>query len=296
VMLYNLLFKKQIKTIHTFHGHVFDGYFSQLKSRIFIWAEKLFATFTDKIIAISPTQREDLVKKYRIAADDKFETIKLGFDLEPFVNNTALKGRFRKELGIDNKVWLVGIVGRLVPVKNHITFINAVAHFIRQHPDEKILFTIIGDGELRNDLEQLCIQKELSKNVRFCGWIKDIHYVYADLDTLVLTSINEGTPVSIIEAMAASVPIISTDVGGIKDLLGNSTKPQTSAGFKLCERGVLLTKNDPQALSSSIRYIINSQDTIQQEIVSRAQEFVLTNYHQDRLVGDIRTLYESLLN
>jgi GT2 family glycosyltransferase/glycosyltransferase involved in cell wall biosynthesis len=294
-IMYNLLFRKRIKMIHTFHGHVFEGYFSKLKSSFFIWTERILAAFTRKIIAISPTQREDFVKKYRIANDEKFETIKLGFDLTPFVNNAVLKGRFRKELGIDNDVWLVGIIGRLVPVKNHTMFLKAVVHFTHQYPDTKILFTIIGGGELRDDLEYFCIQQGISEHVRFCGWIKDIQYVYADLNTLVLTSINEGTPVSIIEAMASSVPVVSTDVGGIKDLLGGTTGSLASNGFKICERGLLLTKNDPQSLSNSIRYIIDNLDTIDRRIVSHAREFVVSDYNQDRLVHDIRSLYFKLL-
>jgi GT2 family glycosyltransferase/glycosyltransferase involved in cell wall biosynthesis len=296
VFLHNLLFKKQVKTVHTFHGHVFEGYFNSIKSRLFIWSERLLATATDKIIAISTTQREDLVNRYRIANDEKFETIKLGFNLDPFIKNNTSKGHFRKELGIDTQTRLVGIIGRLVPVKNHTMFLQAVKHFMQQYQDGKILFAVIGDGELRENLETFCHQEGISQHVRFCGWIKDIQYVYADLDVLVLTSINEGTPVSIIEAMASGVPVISTDVGGIKDLLGNSVDMQYTGGFKRCERGLLIPKTNYQVLSNGIRYILDHPDTVHQQLVPTAHKFIVSNYHQDRLVNDIRSLYHRLLN
>ena len=294
-IVYNLFFRKRSKMIHTFHGHVFEGYFSKLKSTFYIWTERLLATFSNKIIAISETQRDELVNKYRIAKDKKFETIKLGFNLKPFVNNTGLKGRFRKKLAIDNDVCLIGIIGRLVPVKNHTLFLKAGVHFIRQNPNAKVLFAIIGDGELRAELEKRCVQQGISEYVRFCGWITNIHYVYADLDLLVLTSINEGTPVSIIEAMASSVPVISTDVGGIKDLLGDSLTSAPNSGFNLCEKGLLVPKNNAQDLSNGIRYILDNIDTIQRRIVPAAREFVISDYHQDRLIEDMRSLYRSLL-
>ena len=254
------------------------------------------AAITNKIIAISPTQREDLVKKYRIAGDNKFETIKLGFNLKPFVHHRELKGRFRKELSIDNNVWLVGIIGRLVPVKNHTMFLKAVMHFTQQNPKTKILFAIIGDGELREGLEAFCVQKGISESVRFCGWIRDIQYVYDDLDALVLTSINEGTPVSIIEAMASAVPVVSTDVGGIKDLFGDLVVSQFSNGFNICERGLLVPKNDEQSLSNGLRFILDNPDYIHRHIIASACEFVVSNYHQDRLINDIKSLYRNLLS
>lgn len=295
VVLCNLFCRQDIKTIHTFHGHVFEGYFSKFKSRSFLWTERLMAAVTDKIIAISPTQCEDLTIKHRISNTDKVETIKLGFDLEPFVHSAKLKGNFRKELTINNEVKLVGIVGRLVPVKNHFIFLNSVKYFMSQHPDMKILFAIIGDGEMRDELQEFCIRLGISEHVRFYGWMKDIAQVYADLDLLALTSINEGTPVSIIEAMAAGVPVISTDAGGIKDLLGNPIGPQSSNGFRVCERGILLPQSDPKSLAEGMRYIFDNSEIGNQQMVSNARQFVLSEYHQDRLIQDIRSLYKNLL-
>ena len=294
-ILCNLFCRQNIKTVHTFHGHVFAGYFSKIKSRIFVLTERLMSVFTDKIIAISPTQREDLVNKYRISKSDKVDTIKLGFDLDPFVMSSKSKGRFRVQLGIDNTVRLVGIVGRLVPIKNHFLFLEAAKQFISQHPDMKIRFAVIGDGEMKEELQKFCIQQGISEHVRFCGWIKNIAHVYADLDVLALTSINEGTPVSIIEAMAAGVPVISTDAGGIKDLLGEQIESQPSNGFRICERGILLPRNAPQSLADSIRYIVSNAENGGRQMVSAARQFVLSDYHQDRLIQDIRSLYYNLL-
>ena len=148
---------------------------------------------------------------------------------------------------------------------------------------------------MRGELQNFCIRQGISEYVRFCGWIKDITQVYADLDLLALTSINEGTPVSIIEAMASGIPVISTDAGGIKDLLGNRLGPQPSNGFRVCERGILLPKNDPKSLAEGMHYIIGNTERDNQQMISNAKQFVLSEYHQDRLIQDISSLYINLL-
>ena len=212
----------QCKVVHTFHGHVFRGYFGKLKSLFLVWAERLLAIITDIVVVVSESQKKELCSNYHIAPASKFKTVKLGFDLEPFFSAERQKGLLRRNIWIDSETILVGIVGRLVPIKNHKMFLESAKIFLDHNPNIPIKFLIIGDGELRNDLVTFCEQQGLYSYVKFCGWERDLPKVYADLDVLCLTSINEGTPVSIIEAMASSVPVVSTDAGGVRELICGS--------------------------------------------------------------------------
>jgi len=293
VFLYGLLTQRTIKTIHTFHGHVFTGYFNQFISSIIIWIERFLMRITDLIIAISPSQYNELTKVYRIAPSYKVKVKELGFNLKLFLNNEREKGKFRDSINIENNIILIGIIGRLVPIKNHKMFLRSAKQFIITNPNIKVKFVVIGDGELREQLEELTHKLELNDNVTFCGWIKDVSLVYSDLDILALTSLNEGTPVSIIEAMASSVPVIATDAGGVVDLLGPSLKRSNS--FKICERGILCKKDDPVGFSHGLSYLINLNSEEEKRLLSRARDFVKSKYRQERLIEDIENLYSELM-
>jgi len=293
VFLYGLLTQRRIKTVHTFHGHVFTGYFNRFISFIIVWIERFLMRITDVIIAISPSQYHELTKTYRIAPAHKVETKELGFNLKLFLNNEQKKGKFRESLNIKNDVILIGIIGRLVPIKNHKMFLRSAKHFIIKNPHIKIKFVVIGDGELRDNLQSFAHKLELNDYVTFCGWIKDVSLVYSDLDILALTSLNEGTPVSIIEAMASSVPVIATDAGGVVDLLGPSL--ERSNGFRICERGILCKKDDSIGFSHGLSYLINLNSTEEEIVLSKACEFVKSKYRQERLIKDIEVLYTKLM-
>jgi len=293
VFLYGLLTQRKIKTIHTFHGHVFTGYFNRFISSIIVWIERFLMRITDVIIAISPSQYHELTNTYRIAPSYKVETTELGFNLKLFINNEQEKGKFRESLNIKNDVILIGIIGRLVPIKNHKMFLRSAKHFIIKNPDIKVKFVVIGDGELRDKLQVFAHKLELNGYVTFCGWIKDVSLVYSDLDILALTSSNEGTPVSIIEAMASSVPVIATDAGGVVDLLGSPL--EWSNGLRICERGILCKKDDPVGFSNGLSYLINMNDSEEEVMLSRACEFVKSKYRQERLIKDIEDLYSKLM-
>ncbi len=293
--LYNLFSRHKVKTIHTFHGHVFEGYFKKPVSRAFILIERLLSRFTDVIIAISNTQKHELSDKYRITPAHKIKTIQLGFHLNSFLESNRLEHPFRQRFGIDDNTFLIGIVGRLVPIKNHVMFLNVVKIFLQQNPDVNVKFMVIGDGELRSVLEEYCRKEGLSDHVRFCGWVIDVHSVYTDLDILALTSINEGTPVSVIEAMASSVPVIATDVGGIKDLLGPPDGLSTSNGFQTCERGSLCKKNDPESFARGLQYLMKNGAGKNSQRIVRAKDFVTRHYSNERLLREMESLYSDLL-
>ena len=295
VWFYNLVFNKQIKIVHTFHGHVFEGYFSAIKSYLFVQIERCMAMFTDVIIAISETQRKDLIEKYHIASPHKIRMIALGFDLSPFFSCTRLKGQFRSKLGVNEKTILIGIIGRLVPIKNHKMFLDAARLYLTIHPETDVKFIAIGDGECRSLLEQYCREMNLVSNVIFCGWIQDIAQVYADLNILALTSLNEGTPVSIIEAMAAAVPVIATQVGGIRDLMGEVNDFAVSGAYQICDRGIVCRNNDSDGFAKGLAHIVFENRSNQEKRVRRAQAYVGKKYVKERLVKDMELLYSQLV-
>jgi glycosyltransferase involved in cell wall biosynthesis len=169
--------------------------------------------------------------------------------------------------------------------------------FRQRNPDAKIKFVLIGDGELRSDLEKYAEHIGIGKDVIFFGWEHQVTKIYADLDILALTSLNEGTPVSIIEAMASSVPVIATDVGGVKDLLGKIVQDNTGPnGFWICERGILCKKDDMASLCHGLEYLINNKKTKKDQSIMNAKIYITENYSYDKLVQNIEHLYLSLVN
>ncbi len=294
VFIHNLIRRKKILSVHTFHGHTFSGYFSRATSLLFIWTERVLAEITDKVIAISKSQTDELIDTYHIAPANKIETVKLGFDLDPFTTNEPLRGGFRKSLGIDAQTILIGIIGRLVAIKNHRMFFNAARIFLHQNPQIPAKFLVIGDGELRDELIEYCQRHGLSNEVLFCGWKRDLPHIYADLDILALTSVNEGTPVSIIEAMASSVPVISTDAGGVRDLLGPLRTNIVTNGFKVCQRGLLCSQDNAKGFATGLSFLLTNS-IIREEISNEARVFARQAYRKERLFNEMESLYLGLL-
>lgn len=296
VWIINTLMKTDIKTVHTYHGNVLEGYFSKTKSITFKWIERVLALMSDAIIAISRTQKWELSEKYRICRPNKVHTIPLGFDLSKFVNARNYRGEIRKKIGANDDIYLIGIVGRLTAIKNHYMFIDVAKILIDRCKTIPLKFIIIGDGELHQCLKEYAKSLGLQENIIFYGWERDIQKVYADLDILALTSMNEGTPVSIIEAMASEVPVITTGVGGVKDLLGDFDPDQNRCqGFMLCERGILCPKNEPTIFADGIEYLINNGVDRKHAMVKKARVHVLNNYSESKLISNIESLYLQLL-
>ena len=300
-LIYNSFYRHNIHTVHTFHGHIFEGYFNRTNTLFYVNVERLWAKATDVIIAISDSQKRDLVEKYRIADADKIRKVELGFDLTPFINCKALKGQLRHELNISDDTLLIGIIGRLAAIKNHPMFFNAARIFLErtrkaQNSKVKVKFLVVGDGAMKRQLESDCRKQGLSDHVCFCGWLKNMAKVYADLDILALTSINEGTPFSIIEAMASRVPVIATDAGGVVDLLGHYNGLSSSSGFKVCKRGILCAKDDPSGFADGLKYLTEAGVCEREGLVNRALFFVEQKYSEKRLLHDMEMLYAGLMN
>ena len=292
----NILGTKKIFIIHTFHGNVLYGYFSNIKSSIILIIERLLAIITDRVIAISESQKWELSSVYKICSANKIDTIKLGFNLDPFLNCDRQKGALRKQLQISDDTILIGVIGRMAPIKNHKMVLDSAKLLLSKKPNKKIIFLLVGDGERRPFLEEYARSIGISDYIIFHGWEKNIPNIYADLDILALTSLNEGTPVSVIEAMAAKIPVVTTGVGGIKDLLGQiEAKQPEQVNFKLCQRGILCPKNEPDTFFEALIYMIESKYLFDTGRFERARNYVVNNYSVDRLVRDVECLYKNLL-
>lgn len=294
VFLHNLASSKKIRVVHTFHGNIFNGYFGRLKSGIFVAVERLLARKTDCIIAISETQKRELAEKYAIASPGRIRIIRLGFDLTSFLSCASRRGGFRRRLGLGDKDLLIGIVGRLVPIKNHRLFLDGARILLERNASTPVTFVVVGDGESAESLRKYAGRIGLEGHVRFCGWVKDVSSVYADLDALALTSLNEGTPVSIIEAMASSVPVVSTDVGGVRDLVGHSIGSLSGKGFKVCERGILCTGMEPEGFADALCGLLEMPVRERMGLTTRARRFVETQYSRERLLKETESLYIAL--
>ncbi len=265
--------------VHTYHGHVLHGYYSPPKNWLLLRMEQRLARMTDRLVAVSPLVKEDLLA-YRVAPPEKISVIPLGFDLKPFFQCRSLRGEFVKELGLTPEIRLVGILGRIFPIKNHRLFLESAAQVAKQEPN--VQFVIVGDGILRSEMEKYARDLGIHQRVVFTGWRRDLPRIYADLDVLVVSSNNEGTPVSAIEAMASGCPVVATRVGGLPDVVQNG------------ETGYLVPAKQPQALAAAILELVRHSETAEQ-MGRSAQLSVRERFSIHRLVSDTESLYWELL-
>ena len=292
--LYRLLTLRKVKIVHTYHGHVFHSYYGNAKTKLFLAIEKTLAWLTtDKIIVISRQQYEEIHKQFGVGKESQFKIVPLGIDFEPFRNGESKRERFRSEFSADDKTILVGLVGRLTEIKNHELFLKvAQIYKLRKTADSPDLkFIIVGDGHLRQALEESAKNLQIEDVVVFSGNRNDTDAVYAGLDIVALTSLNEGTPLSLIEAMANTRPVISTEVGGVVDLLGEVKSENNE--FSVCERGIKTASNNLEGFYEGLIFLAEN-DALRAQISSKGKEFVTENYSKERLVSDLSGLYDEL--
>ena len=201
--------------VHTFHGHVLRGYFGPVTTAFYRAVERGLSAWSDVLVAVSDSVKSDLVA-LGVAPAARIRVIPLGLDLEPLAGALP-RGSLRGEAGVAAGAPLVGIVGRLAPIKDLGTFLRA-AEAVREAVPA-VRFAVVGDGEERAALEAESARRGLQECVFFHGWRRDMSEVYGDLDVVVNCSRNEGTPVALIEALAAARPVVATRVGGTPDLL-----------------------------------------------------------------------------
>ncbi len=266
--------------VHTYHGHVLRGYFGPVKTALFRGIERVLNRASDGVIAVSEAVRDDLVA-LGVARPGQIRVIHLGLELEALAAPDLPRGALRREGRVAPEAPLVGIVGRLVPIKDVPTFLRAAAEVHRARPE--VRFAVVGDGEERPALEALARELGLADVVDFHGWKRDMAAVFGDLQLVVNASLNEGTPVAIIEALAASRPVIATRVGGTPDVLqegrfGTLVAPGDPAGLS---RAILEALADPGAAGGRAR---------------DGQAHVLAEHSVARLVSDVNGFYRELLD
>lgn len=279
--------------VHTFHGHVFHSYFTPFMSKMIVRFERFFAKRTDAIIAISDSQKHELTEVYKIAPPEKVFVVPLGFNLDKYsVDQDTKKIIFRNKYGFDKSELIIGIVGRLVPIKNHDMFLEMAA-IVKSSTDKNIRFAIIGDGESRPSIEKKSAELGLSysyfitnpkskTDILVTSWETEIDQALAGLDIVVLTSNNEGTPVSLIEAQSAYKPVVSTNVGGVEDIVMHG------------ETGFITDLGDVKAFAG---YVVNliEDAALRDRMGKSGYDNVIKRYSKQRLINDMKSLYLSFL-
>lgn len=278
--------------VHTYHGHVFHSYFNKLATGFYKKLERHYAKQTDKIITISNIQKQEISTALNMKDDSRFSIIPLGINLEKFRTNSFEKrNKFRSSYKLDNDTIAIGIIGRLVPIKNHKLFVNAFAQ-LKKITSKKIKAFVIGDGELHDDLIIYALQRGLTistntthnsnADIFFTSWIKEIDLVYAGLDVVALSSLNEGTPITLIEAQAAGKPIISTNVGGVPDtVLENKT-------------ALLSNSKDVNGYLQNLSRIV-ADESLRLKFSANGYDFVYQKFHYQRMVDEVEKLYYEIL-
>jgi glycosyltransferase involved in cell wall biosynthesis len=296
---------RPVRFVHTYHGHIFHSYYGRAKTRLFLGVERALARATDVIVVISRQQFREIHERFGVGRAGQFRVVPLGLDLAPFADWAVRRERARAALGAAEGDVLVGIVGRLTEIKNHRLFLDAAAHYLRERAvltggveagAGRVRFVVVGDGHLRLALEVHAAGLGLGEDVlTFTGTRDDPENFYPALDVVALTSLNEGTPLTLIEAMANARAVVATGVGGVVDLLGETAAQlkRHEGEWRLCERGVLVERHDAQAFSSALSYLVEHEG-VRAELGGRGQEFARREYSLERLVADVAGLYEEL--
>ncbi|MDT5293239.1 MAG: hypothetical protein QOJ76_119 [Acidobacteriota bacterium] len=313
---------RRCRFVHTYHGHIFHSYYGRWKTRLFLFVERALARLaTDRIVVISPQQLEEIHGRFGVGRREQFAVIPLGLDTRAFDDWSARRAMLRREWGAGDADVLVGIVGRLTEIKNHRLFLEAAALFKKRRAYEaeaareaqaaggaaregdgrggtgagRVGFVVVGDGHLRVELEGHARVLGLADDVKFAGLRDDPENFYPALDVVALTSRNEGTPLTLIEAMANARPVIATAVGGVVDLLGGVAERELRRPhpWQICERGIQVRPADAEAFADALTHLV-ADEPLREALGRRGREYVERNYSVERLVSDVLRLYEEL--
>ena len=310
---------RRCRMVHTYHGHIFHSYYGRWKTRLFLSVERALARLaTDRIVVVSPQQFREIHERFRVGRAGQFAVVPLGLDITPFRDWSARRERLRREWDAREGDCLVGIVGRLTEVKNHRLFLEAAALFKERYahgggegresyaddreeralvgsPGGRVRFFVIGDGHLRVELEAQAYALGLGGDVEFVGVRDDPEDFYPALDVVALTSLNEGTPLTLIEAMANARAVVATAVGGVVDLLGGVEESELRRPhpWQVCERGIQVRPGDAEAMASALAHLV-ADEPLRAALGERGREFVERFYSVERLVADVLYLYEDL--
>ena len=278
---------RRCRFIHTYHGHIFHSYYGRVKTRFFLAIERMLSRVnTDRIVVLSQQQLVELRDAFRVGRPEKFVVIPLGVDLDEVRGDAAAGRALRDRLGVGDHEIVVGIVGRLTAIKNHDLFLRVAARI-----GGRARMAIFGEGAERPALEARARELNLT-NILFAG-TQPAAAIYASLDIVALTSLNEGTPLTLIEAMANDKPVISTAVGGVVDLLG--AVEQAGPPFDIRERGISVASGDERGFAAGLQRLI-ADEALRESLGRRGQEYADNGYSKERLIADIRRLNRELVS
>lgn len=271
--------------VHTFHGHVFHSYFGKIKTLLFKYIERRLAKKSSGIIAISEIQKKELSEIHHICPSSKIKVIPLGFDLLKFNDKSkSERQNVRTKYDLADDEVAIAIIGRLTAIKNHAFFFDVVENILNQGI-QKVKIFVVGDGELKDQVVAKSdeINSIFGEKIIITSWIKDIATFNAGMDIICLTSDNEGTPVSLIEAQASEVAVITTNVGGVKDIMLDG------------ETGFIIEKGNLKDYCQKLVYLIEN-DEIRKKMSQNGWTYVRDKFHYTRLVKDMETYYRELLD
>ncbi len=266
--------------VHTFHGHVLRGYFGRIMTFGFRTLERWLARATTSLVAVSPEVRDDLVA-LGVAPAEKFTVVRLGIDLDRRVDNDDTRRReTRRLMGLAQEAFVVGWVGRMTGVKRTDLVVQALERLVARGVDAYVV--LVGDGPDRERLERFAHELGVVKRCLFLGYQEDVARFYDAIDVLLLPSINEGTPVSVIEALAAGRPAVATRVGGVPDVVRDGVD------------GFLVDAGDADELAEKLAEL--AADPVRRADMGEAgRARVFERYAVNRLVDDVDRLYRALL-
>ncbi len=277
--------------IHTFHGHLFHSYYNSFFTAMLKSLERMLGKITSTAIALSHWQKKELCEVYKILPPEKVKVIHLGIELDKInVQQNILRSSFRKKYNVCDETIVIGLIGRIVPIKNVEMFVK-VAKALIGNTISPLCFFIIGDGYLKKRIPHKCSQLQLSwsekqrthKNISvvFTSWIEEVLPAFHALDVLALTSHNEGTPMSVIEAQCCGKPVVATNVGGVRDTLLDG------------ETGFLVQPNDINAMAEKLKLLANNSQ-LRNEMGSKAKTFAAANFSKQKEVRNFRALYRDI--
>jgi glycosyltransferase involved in cell wall biosynthesis len=291
---------RHCKIVHTYHGHYFHGYFGRERARLFIAIERRLArSCTDALIVLSEQQLREICGAYHIGRPEQFRVIPLGIDLEEIQKPGSAdeldacptsRQCLRNQLGVSEHETAIGITGRLCDVKNHGMFLRAAARMLRDS-SVRARFVVIGDGYLRSDLERQSTELGISDVVAFTGFRQDAASLCGALDVVALTSLNEGTPLAIIEAMGCGRAVAATEVGGVLDLMG--ARHHSVGGFTVWDHGVTAPSGDVEGFARALRFLAERPE-LRTEMGKAGRALVTARLSTQRLLQEIERLYREL--
>jgi glycosyltransferase involved in cell wall biosynthesis/SAM-dependent methyltransferase len=262
------------RVVHTFHGHVFTGYFGRSTSSAVVRVERALAKRTDRVVAVSDEVGRDLVERFRVVPRDKLVVVPVGLPLSDFLRCASMRGALRRELSLAADAPIAVFNGRLVPVKEPHVALDAWRLVRREIPDATLV--VVGDGDVAPSL-----RARGEEGVVFLGWRRDVATILADADVALLTSRNEGTPVALVEAAAAGVPAVATRVGGVPSVVVDG------------ETGLLAPAGDAPAIAAAVVALLRDAPR-RRAMGDAARARAVERWSDARLLSDLRALYAEL--